>query len=314
MRHLFFLLSIAALLAGCGQSETPTQPASQQAAPDDYLSAELRREVEALKRSVEENPTDASNAVERARTVFHWINAHAMRGGYVPVNATAVISRINAYGVPSGEVLDAYIAELTLHDERPGAVGELELSQAEPFVVREYATFSQTYIVGGAPVTDGGGFLAAKHFQTNHPPFQVTDPSAANYLSIESDNPDVSFVHDMFDVAGMHGGFRGAAGQHVFRVEGTLQPGDRVTLTYGDTRGGGPGLLMPNFESDQMAFPVYVDLDGSDLWLSLPIQGVEVIGAEAADVAGFAPSVVAAGETCVNVRTLGRTDLMRLLP
>lgn len=277
--------AIVLLLAGCGESQ------------QDYLSPALRDQVEQLKTDVERTPTDDATASARARVLFDWLNAWAMAGGYVPVNAPAVVSQINAYGVPAGPVLDMYVAEMRLHDERPEAIGTLHLEQPGPFKVREYGTFSQTYTVGEAPVEDGGGFLVAKHFQANHPPFQTDDPSGANYVSISSDNRDVRFTVDSYDVPGMHGGFRGAAPQLVFRVrDGSLDTGDQVEITYGDTSAGGPGLLMPDFVSDQMPFPVYVDLDGSDLWLSLPIQPVEVIGTDVDAVAGFAPSLVDVGE------------------
>lgn len=285
-KKLACLLSVALLLAGCGGIE------------QDYLDPALRERVEQLKMDVERTPTDDGTASARARVLFDWLNAYAMAGGYVPVNAPAVVSRINAYGVPAGPVLDLFVAEMRLRDERPDAIGTLTLQQGEPFKVREYATFSQTYTVGEAPVEDGGGFLVAKHFQANHPPFQTDDPSAANYVSISSDNPGVTFTVDSYDVPGMHGGFRGAAAQLVFRVrDGSLNPGDRVTITYGDTSEGGAGLLMPDFVSDQMPFPVHVDLDGSDLWLSLPIQPVEVIGTDVDAAAGFAPSVIEPGES-----------------
>lgn len=278
------------VLSACNGSDTGKRA-------DDYLAPELRTRVENLKASVRESPTDQSTATERARTLFDWINAYAMSGGYVPVNATAVVAQINAYGVPAGPVLDQFVEELRLHDEHPHAVGTLVAEPLGPFTVRSLATFRHIYTVGESPVKQGGGFLVAKHFQTNNPPFQTDEPTGANFVSASSDNPAVRFTIDEFNVAGMHGGFRGPAPQLVFRVRGAdLQPGDRVTITYGDKSQGGPGLRMPDFNSERMPFPLYVDLDGSNLWLSLPIQPIRLTGAAIAGVAGFAPSVLAAGE------------------
>ena len=105
------------------------------------------------------------------------------------------------------------------------------------------------------------------------------------------------FAKSALPVAGMHGGFRGAADMLVFRViSGRLTAGDTVTVTYGDTTGGGRGLLMPSFSSDRMPLPLYVDFDGSGTFVSLPIQPIVVVGGRVAGVHGFAPSVVAAGE------------------
>ena len=285
---MLFLL----LLIGCAD-ESPEQ-ASQ---ANDYLSADLRAQVELLKSAVQSAATDETNAVARGIIVLDWINAYALSGGYVPVNATQSVSRIAGYGLPSPQEVDELIAELTLHDEQPGALGTLEVNPAGPFIAGSNATFAQTYTVGAAAVQIGGGFLIANHFNANHGQHQNTDATAANYLSISADNPAVRFMAEGYPVSGMHGGFRGAQDQLAFRVaDAKLDPGDRVTITYGDASGGGPGLLMPDFNSEQMPFPIYVDLDGSDLWLSLPIQPVAVVGSTIADVTGFAPSVVTPGE------------------
>lgn len=289
----FVLLLVTCLLwVSCSRQEPVDQPFTA-----DALTPVLRARVEALKADVRAVPSDESNVAERSRVVFDWINAYALSGGYIPVNATQTVLRIGGYGVPNPEEVDALIAELTLADEQPDAIGVLALEPPGPFIAGSLASFSQIYTIGSAAVEPGGGFLVAKHFNANHGQFQTADPAAANYVSIDSDNPAVSFRVDGFAVAGMHGGFRGAQDQLVFRVEGgRLNPGDRVTITYGDTRGGSPGLQMPDFNSDQMPFPLYLDRDGTDLWLSIPIQPVPVVGSTLAMVTGFAPSIVTPGE------------------
>ncbi len=291
--RICLIVFIFTLIVACSDNQQATLPHT-----DDYLTAELREQVEALKVSFRESPSDQSTVVERGRIVFDWINAHALNGGYVPVNATQTVARIGGYGLPTPRQVDNLIAELTLIDEQPQAIGELVAEPVGPIIAGARATFTQTYTVGEASVKAGGGFLIAKHFNANHAPYQAIDPGADDYISIASSNPGVSFVIDEYAVRGMHGGFRGAQGQLVFRVEGAdLNPGDQVTLTYGDTSGGGGGLMMPDFNSDQMPFPIYLDLDGSDLWLSLPIQPISVVGGITKDVIGFAPSVVTPGET-----------------
>ena len=54
--------------------------------------------------------------------------------------------------------------------------------------------------------------------------------------------------------------------------------------------------MMPDFISDEMPYPIYLNLDGSDLWYSLPIQPVRVVAGPVVGVHGFAPSVVAVDE------------------
>jgi hypothetical protein len=290
------LLAVGGLQVCSVASEAPAGP-SEGRHNGDYLDVETRRAVEELKAAVQAEPTTDATGAERALVLFDWINAYARAGGYVPVNAPTVVAQINGYGLPAGAMLDQFVAELSLLDERPDALGSLTVNTSESFEARSHATFQQIYTVGAAPVQAGGGFLVAKHFQANHGAYQTHDPRAPGYLTITSSNPRASFVEERFDVPGMHGGFRGAAPQIVFRVaDADLAQGDQVTLTYGDTSGGSPGLRMPDFSSDQMPFPVYVDLDGSNLWLSLPIQPIRVHGAAVAGVQGFAPSIVGTGE------------------
>jgi hypothetical protein len=293
------LLPIFLLLATCSEQavESPNDSAKSAAASADYLTPTLRAQVEALKAEVRNQPSTENNVAARSRLVYDWINAYALAGKYVPVNATQTVLRIGGYGQPEPKEVDELIAELTLGDEQPGAIGPLDLQPPGPFIAGSLATFSQIYTVGDASVQPGGGFLIANHFNANNGAFQVDDAASNNYVTISSSNPAVSFTRDSFPVAGMHGGFRGAQGQLVFRVAGgPLSPGDRVTVTYGDTSGGGAGLEMPDFNSELMPFPLYLDLDGSNLWLSIPMHGVPVVGSTVATVTGFAPSIVTPGE------------------
>ena len=263
----------------------------------DYLSADLRSRVDELKQSVQTNPTNATTAPVRARLTWEWINAFARNGSYVPVNATQVVARVLANQVPAGhKALDATIAELAFFDDSPDALGTLSATEG-PFEAGQFATIAQTYTVGEHAVQTGGAFLLARHFMANFGAWQNTDRRAANYVSISSSNPKVSFLATTTPWGGMHGGFRRMRETMTFKIaSGTLNPGDTVTITWGDTRGGGPGLRMSTFATDRLPLPLYIALHDGGPFLSLPIQPIRVQGSELAGVAGFAPSVVGVGE------------------
>ena len=109
--------------------------------------------------------------------------------------------------------------------------------------------------------------------------------------------------------SGPHGGFRGPQPAIAFRlVDGTLEAGETVTITYGDTSAGGQGLLLPSTSSERMPLPLYVDLDGSGEWRPLPIQPIVITGREVAGVHGFAPSIVEPGETFTLSVQIGRAS------
>ena len=221
----------------------------------DYMGPELRAQVEDLKADAARAPSSRANAQERAQVLWDWINAYALSGRYVPVNATAQVSGVLAYPDRAARIagLDATIAELEVLDEHRDGLGTLQ-ADLGPFVVRSFATIRQTYTVGELDVQPGGGFIVARHFMARFGSFQTEDETADNYLSIASSNGSVRFAKSTILMRGMHGGFRGAAEVLVFRVvSGRLTAGDTVTITYGDTAGGGRGLLMPDFSSEPHA-------------------------------------------------------------
>lgn len=264
----------------------------------DYLDQDLRARVEALKADVAQIPSNRANARARAATLVEWVNAYSLSGRYVPVNATSVASGVLAYPGRANRIaaLDATIAELRLLDEHLDALGTL-VAETGPFEAGTLATIRQTYTVGRKDIEPGGGFIVARQFMAGFGGFQTDDETADNYISIASSKANVRFSRSALPMGGMHGGFRRATDTLVFRVtSGRLTEGDTVTITYGDTTGGSQGLLMPTFSSDRMPLPLYVDFDGSDLPVSLPIQPIVIVGSGVAGVHGFAPSVVATGE------------------
>ncbi|MFL2519475.1 MAG: DUF3604 domain-containing protein [Candidatus Azotimanducaceae bacterium] len=286
-------LRTALLIAILCLAQVPLTVAAQ-----DYLDAQLRAAVDELQQDAAQ-PTTLVNHSQRSALLWRWANAFAVSGGYVPVNLTAA-ARTKLPDIPTPAVLraiDDYIAEMTLLDKQPNALGKLSATLG-PFVARSNATLQQMYVVGEKPISVGGGIAVPRHFMADYGVFQATRPDAANYVTVTSSNPNVHFVADRVPVAGMHGGFRGAAPVLFFRLSaGELTQDDVVTITYGARFQGGDGLLMPTFSSDRMPFPLYVDFDGNGPLYSLPIQPIRVIGGAVDGVHGFAPSVVRPGES-----------------
>lgn len=270
-----------------------------QGATDDYLPADLRSRVDQLKLDLDAIPTSQTNAHARAELTWQWLNAYALDGGYIPVNATQILAFVlgNEQLAPRmSSALDDTIREFSLLDDFPDAIGELT-AETGPFTAASQATIRQTYTVGKRQVQAGGGFMVARHFMANFGTWQATDASAANYISIETSNPRVSFVATSVPVTGMHGGFRNSRPTLAFEVaSGTLMEGDTVTIVFGDTRGGSPGLTMPSFSSDRMPLPLYISFADQGQYFSLPIQPIKISGTTLDGVAGFAPSILAPGE------------------
>ena len=268
---------------------------------DDYLTPELRAAVERLKADVAARPTDETTVAERARILADWVDAYALAGNEVGlegprVRLQATLPPAGRAAVAQGAVIDRLVRQFALHDE-PGALGELTAESLGPFEARSFQTIRQSWTAGTRPVETGGGFWVARHFNVNYGPFQTDDPAGDGYVTIATTDGDATFATDVRMARGPHGGFRAPEPALVFRVAaGRVDPGETVTVTYGDTSGGGPGLLLTGTSSARMPLPLYVDLDASGEWRPLPILPFAVSGTRVAGVHGFAPSIVAPGE------------------
>ena len=281
----------------------------------DYLSSELRQRVELLKQALPSQPSSGKNGWERGNLVWEWANAYALSGGTLPVELPAIMARImsrrgKGIGRENLERMDSFIRELQLRDEQPLAIGKLTSTADKPFLPGSYVTIEQTYEFGDMSMAPGGGFLVAKHFMSNQGPYQTNDPGGDNYISITSTNTEAQFIPDKQTIAGMHGGFRRGTDGLFFRLErGVLTSQDKVTITYGDRRGGSRGFKVQTYSNDAFPLPIYVDLKGPgvrgrrDLF-TLPLYPYKVGGGPVHSVRGFAPSIVATGEEfSVSVRS-----------
>ena len=294
--RLLIAITILTLLFAC------TNEGERHVVPNDYMTPELRARVDQLKSDLASEATNESSIVERADLLADWIDAYAMAGGEVGIDAPRV--RLQATLAPTGQQavnqsrnVDQFIREFILRDEE-GSLGLLTSDTLGPFVVSSMAELRQTWRVGAKPIVTGGGFWVARHFNANWGTFQTEDPAAAGYVSISTDDDDAVFERETIMASGPHGGFRRPQPAIALRVvEGELDRGSSVTITYGDRSQGSSGIMTPTFESERMPLPLYVDLDGSSEWRSLPITPFEIVGGETTGVHGFAPSVVEPGES-----------------
>lgn len=285
-----------------GQSETA---AMRQAAPPrvkvpEYLTPELRAQVESLKLDLVSGASTPDNADERALILFDWLNAYALTGRSIPVNMTQVVASVTQPGDPGRAMLanlDDYIRELTLYEEQPDARGTLASATIGPFQPGSMQTLKMTFTVGTRPIPGGGGFVIGRHFMSNQGIYQTSNPTGANYATATVARSGVRLAPATQKLSGMFGGFRGAADALFFKVvEGELQPGDEVTFTIGDRSAGGPGFQVQTFGNDGLRIPVYLLFAEGEPLISLPDIAYAIEGGPVARVKGFAPSIAKVGE------------------
>ena len=120
----------------------------------DYLSPELRQQVEQLKRDVVAKTTTTETIGDRAKVLWAWANAYAMADGVFNPELPSMIAIIKSnesnqkFSELSDKILfsyfDQFVKELQLRDEQPHAIGTLTASNFGPFEARSYQTIEQT--------------------------------------------------------------------------------------------------------------------------------------------------------------------------
>ena len=198
---------------------------------NDYLSPQLRQQVEQLKRDAATQPTNAQNVVQRGLLLWQWINAYSLTGGPVPVNATAGVDarlcverRPEQGAAPAGPAnvralianVDALIYEFRIKDEQPKAIPTIRADKTGPFPASSFQTFDQIVTIGDMPMSPGGTIMLARMLMSDAGPPQNHEAAARDYVTIRTSNPRARFVKADVPWTGMHGGFRGM--RRKFRV------------------------------------------------------------------------------------------------
>jgi hypothetical protein len=313
-RTMFVLAVVAATSVAAAESGLPTA---------DYLTPELRERVEKLKAEAEV-PSDSPDVLlDRLRTLWEWSNAYALAGGMLPIDHSMAVSLANRVLSGRGEVegmpfkrAATYITQMTrelaIKDEIPGAMGPITLDSTGPFQAGEFVTIEETYVMGEMPIPPGGGFMVAQPTRwTQRAPsateltqpygvdalhLQATDPAADNHVTIRSSNTGARFT-----VTEPDKGWRlfNVVPFVFFELEGaTLEPGDTVTVTFGDRSGGSRGMRVQHWTNDRVLLPIYPVFDGDTFPVTPPWPTYSVIGraeVRRAEVV-VRPSVVAPGE------------------
>ncbi|MCP5110335.1 MAG: DUF3604 domain-containing protein, partial [bacterium] len=232
---------------------------------------------------------------------------YSLTGGPFPdgfpqltANANRSLRRLSQGGaqIPTGRVSEfirRYTREFQIKDEQPGAIGTVTLSPPGPFRAGEFQTITQTYTVGKMPMIEGGGIVLPRAFRGRRA-LQVDNPGQPNYVTVSSSNPEARFQVTKPWAQWMSFIVRSNL---PLRLSGaTLREGDTITITFGDTSGGGPGLKLQDSSNDQVILHTLLDLEGKGVLLTPKWPSFEVLGREEVRyVNAVAPSVVEPDET-----------------
>ena len=297
---------------------------------DDYMSSSLRNQVEALKVSARQEPTTPETLLSRGKLLWEWANSFSLTGIALPVECSFFMTSVFVGSIAgefsvlkrdpivSSKDLDQMIEELTLKEEHFGSLGTFALGRKPAMIVNSLETFQQVFSVGTLSLRQGGGLLIARNGFVDHGIPQYENPSAENYVSVQTSRIGATFRASSLDMRGLRGGIRAPIPVLFFELAGAdLVIGDTVTITYGDTSKGSAGFRVQSTSTDGFKLPIYVDFAGNRNFVTFESPGFEVAGGPAHSVHGFVPAVTGIGESfelVLRVEDMARNRATGVIP
>lgn len=172
-------------------------------------------------------------------------------------------------------------------------LGKVSCNLRGSIVAGSYQSCVLTYKAGFAGIDDTGSIKVVMRYATDAGAPQFDDPRAANYVTASASNgARLQLRYDLKDNRRPWG-----KTIHVKVLQGYLRRGDKITLTLGDTSGGGPGWRMQTFCEDTFELKVLVDRYATYVYEELPKSPTfRIVPGEAVRLVAVAPSLVATGE------------------
>ena len=150
--------------------------------------------------------------------------------------------------------------------EDPVLYGHVSLEPRGAFEARSLQTFKLVYTVGRYGIDDTGGIRVVFRFMGDWGDLQTTDPSGYNYVTAHVSNTSrISLSYSGTGhqrpwfrslTAKLHGGY--------------LSEGDTITIVFGDTSKGSPGMQMQTFCESGFEFKVLADVCAVGHYVPLP--------------------------------------------
>ena len=150
--------------------------------------------------------------------------------------------------------------------EDPVLYGHVALEPRGAFEARSLQTFTMTYTVGRYGIDDTGGIRIVFRFMGDWGDLQTNDPRGYNYVTA-STNTDSRVTLAYGGTAHQRPWFRALT---VKLHGGYLSEGDKITIVFGDTSQGSPGMKMQTFVESGFEFKVLADVCAVGHYVPLP--------------------------------------------
>jgi hypothetical protein len=179
---------------------------------------------------------------------------------------------------------------MTHEDER---LGRVTLSPQGPVVAGSVGEWTLTYVVGSYGIDEGGTIKIARRFASDWQRPQFDDPKAEGYTTVSTNGE--ARLKASFDPKGYVRPWMRCIVIDVY--DGSLAPGDVVTIKLGDRSGGSPGIRSQSFVEARHEMLFLVDPTNACLVRRLPSSPVfAIVAGEPASVVVIVPTQAIVGE------------------
>ncbi|MGD2141883.1 MAG: DUF3604 domain-containing protein [Candidatus Bathyarchaeota archaeon] len=171
-------------------------------------------------------------------------------------------------------------------------LGRAELEPTGDLVAGSLVSLRLTYTVGDLGIDDGGSIRIARRSVSDSEDLQFTDSLASGYTTVYTTG-DVNLNY-RWDRRGHIRPWRGALQIDIH--DGSLYPGDTVTVVMGDRSRGSPGFRLQTFREKEHIFKVLVDCFGTGKFEEIiNSPSIRLIGGPAEEIQIVAPSLAVVG-------------------
>jgi len=176
----------------------------------------------------------------------------------------------------------------------PERMGSAIISPVGKFEAGSFQSFTLVYTAGYFGIDDTGSIKIVHRFASDMGRPQWSDPTAANYTTVEASNGAV--LEMLYDPKL---NIRPWDKTLMIRVmRGFLREGDTITVRFGDPRQGSPGMRVQTFVEPTFEFRVLVDAFATCDYVELPIQPtISIVAGPPAAWKMVLPTLRRCGET-----------------
>ncbi|MFK7802312.1 MAG: hypothetical protein AB8G95_11815, partial [Anaerolineae bacterium] len=174
-------------------------------------------------------------------------------------------------------------------------LGTATLTPTTPIVAGSHGSWTITYTVGTLGIDSGGQILIAIRIVSDWGIPQFDDPTAENYSTVTIQSAEDVKIRPSWQPRAHVRPKNTAIALDVY--DGSLDPGDVVTVVLGDTEDGSPGMQVQTYQESHFEFFVLVDPTNScDPRPIADRLTLPVVAAEIDRLACILPSQALAGE------------------